>query len=103
VPGVEREAVRLRVPFDVLDLSTVGEFRRWAMGRIRDEVPTDSGSAVVFGLEDVEYVMAAGVQALLDVEAVLAARGQTLLVAAPAPIVTRVLEICGVTERWVVT
>ena len=54
-------------------------------------------------MSDVEYLMAAGVQALVDLYAELRDAGRTLAVANAAPIVVRVLEICGVAERWLVT
>ena len=50
---------------------------------------------MVLDLGDVEFVMAAGVQALLDLEAELADAGRTLAVVGAAPIVVRVLDICG--------
>jgi anti-anti-sigma regulatory factor len=103
VLDVQREAVRLRVPFDALDLASIAAFVRWAAERIRDDVPATPGAAVVLDLGDVELVMAAGVAALLDLDAALAARGQTLHVADPAPIVARVFAICDVPERWLTT
>jgi anti-anti-sigma factor len=68
------------------------------LARIHVEAPTEVD--VVLDLADVEFVMAAGVQALLDLEAVLGERGQSLRVADSAPIVARVLDICGVAARW---
>ena len=88
--------MRLRVPFAVLDLATVDEFRRWVSARI----PADDGVDVLFDLGDVDLLMAAGVQAILDVETGLVAEGRTLGVVGAAPIVRRVLEICGLAERW---
>ena len=99
---VEREAVRFRVPFDALDLATVHEFRRW-LGERLDCATHGAPAAVVLDLSDVEYLMAAGVQALVDLDAELRDAGRTLAVANAAPIVVRVLEICGVAERWLVT
>jgi len=97
---VEREAVRIRVPFEALDLGAAPEFLRWVLARIDADAPPEVH--VVLDLDDVEFVMAAGVQALLDLETVLAERGQTLRVAGAAPIVARVLDICDVATRWIV-
>jgi anti-anti-sigma factor len=94
------EAVRLRVPFDALDLATVDPFLRWA----KDEIACPSAEAagqIVLDLELVEFVMAAGVQALLELEDELCSTARTLAVANPAPIVARVLEICSVADRWI--
>ena len=89
-----------RCPFDALDLGSASQFRRWVLARIHTEAPPEYD--VVLDLDDVEFVMAAGVQALLDLEAELAERGQSLHVAGSAPIVARVLDICGVAARWTV-
>jgi anti-anti-sigma factor len=101
VLDVELEAVRLQVPFAALDLGTVDEFRRWVREQLRDDA--SAGSTVLLDLGDVEFVMAAGIQALLDLEAELADRSRTLGVVGAAPIVVRVLDICGVAERWILT
>jgi anti-anti-sigma factor len=93
---VELEAVRLRVPFAVLDLATVEEFRRWVSAR----VPAEDGVGVLLDLGEVDLVMAAGVQAMVDVDTALEAQGRTLGVVDAAPIVRRVLEICGFAQRW---
>ena len=45
--------------------------------------------------------MAAGVQALVDLDAELARSGRTLSVVGAAPIVVRVLDICGYSGRWI--
>jgi anti-anti-sigma factor len=95
---VEREAVRINVPFDALDLCTATEFVAWVLARVDDDVPPEVD--VVLDLDGVEFVMAAGVQALLDLEAALGERGLSLRVARAAPIVARVLDICGVATRW---
>jgi len=97
---VEREAVRIKVPFDALDFGAASEFLRWVLARVHTEAPPELD--VVLDLEDVEFVMAAGVQALLDLEGVLGERGQSLRVVGSAPIVARVLDICGVAARWTV-
>ena len=92
--------MRCTVPFDALDLATVEDFTRWA----RDQTacgPVDDRRELVLDLGEVEFVMAAGVQALLDLEAELGERERTLGVINAAPIVTRVFAICDV-ERWVV-
>jgi len=95
---VEREAVRIKVPFDALDLGTVSDFLHWALARVDADAPADVD--VELDLDEVEFVMAAGVQALLELESVLEERGQSLRVAGAAPIVVRVLDICGVGARW---
>jgi anti-anti-sigma factor len=97
---VELEAVRFRVPFGALDLATVDEFLDWARDRIR--AGSGVGVGVVFDLGDVEFLMAAGVQALVDLEVELARSGRTLSVVGAAPIVVRVLDICGYSSRWIV-
>jgi len=94
---VELEAVRFRVPFGALDLATVAEFLGWARERIR----SGSGVGVVFDLSDVEFLMAAGVQALVDLDSELARSGRALSVVGAAPIVVRVLDICGYSDRWI--
>lgn len=96
---VRLEALRLPVPFGVLDLATVDEFLRWARSRIRSGTRAD----VVLDLSEVEFLMAAGVQALLDLDADLACEGRTLAVVGAAPIVVRVLDICGYGARWSLT
>jgi anti-anti-sigma factor len=92
---VERDAVCVRVPFEVLDLATADEFARWA-----DEQVEATDGALVLDLGDVEFVMAAGVQALLDLDGRLETSGRTLAVTGSAPIVVRVLTICDLGERW---
>ena len=94
------EAVRIRVPFDALDLATAEPFVRWAKDELactsvgrRRRVSCSTSSAV-------EFVMAAGVQAMLDLEDELRRTRRTLAVANVAPIVVRVLEICDVADRW---
>jgi anti-anti-sigma factor len=94
--AVEIEAVRLRVPFDALDLATVDAFVRWASGQV-DATDGD----MVLDLADVEFVMAAGVQALVDLDARLRCDGRTLAVTDAAPIVVRVLRICGLADGWI--
>jgi anti-anti-sigma factor len=94
------DAVRLTVPFEAIDLANVDEFTRWARDRIATDAPDDG--AVVLDLGEVEFVMAAGVQALLDLDAQLADAGRTLAVVEAAPIVVRVLTICGCADRWIV-
>ena len=85
------------MPFDALDLCTATEFVRWVLARV-DDVPPEVD--VVLDLAGVEFVMAAGVQALLDLDVALEERGLSLRVAGAAPIVARVLDICGVAARW---
>ena len=99
----ELEAVRFRVPFGALDLATVDDFTRWVHDRIRAGAPDEASAAVILDLGDVEFLMAAGVQALVDLDAELAAVGRTLAVAEAAQIVVRVLDICGYADRWIVT
>jgi anti-anti-sigma factor len=94
--------VRCRVPFEALDLATVDDFRRWIHDRIAADAPGGARAAVILDLGDVEFVMAAGVQALVDLDAELTGVGRTLAVAGAAPIVARVLDICGCAERWIV-
>ncbi len=92
--------MRCTVPFAALDLATVEDFTRW----VRDQAacgPTDDRRRLVLDLGEVEFVMAAGVRALLDLEAELGDGERMLGVINAAPIVTRVFAICGV-ERWVV-
>jgi anti-anti-sigma factor len=98
---VDLDALRCRVPFDALDLATVDEFARWVREQLAC-VPADEPRGVVLDLAEVEFVMAAGIRALLDIEAELCERQRTLGVINVAPIVTRVFEICGVDRRWVV-
>jgi len=86
------------VPFDALDLGTASEFLRWVLARVDADAPPEVD--VELELDDVEFVMAACVQALLDLEVALGERGQSLRVAGTAPIVARVLDICGVAARW---
>ena len=93
--------MRCRVPFETLDLATVDEFAQWVRDRTAC-VPIDGPRTVVLDLADVEFVMAAGIQALLDLEAELCERERTLGVINAAPIVIRVFEICGTAQRWVV-
>lgn len=94
--NVELEAVRLVVPFDVLDLATVDPFRSWIAARV---VARDAD--VVLDLSEVELLMAAGVHELLALETELAAHGRALSVANARPIVCRVLRICEV-DGWLV-
>jgi len=98
---VEIDAVRLTVPFEAIDLASVDDFARWVREHIAADPPVRG--AVVLDFGDVEFVMAAGVQALLDLEALLAETGRTLAVVEAAPIVVRVLAICGCADRWVVS
>jgi anti-anti-sigma factor len=98
---VELEAVQCRVPFEALDLATVDDFRRWIHDRIAIDASENAHAAVVLDLGDVEFVMAAGVQALVELDAELTGVGRTLVVAGAAPIVARVLDICGCAERWI--
>jgi anti-anti-sigma factor len=97
---VDLGAVRCLVRFDALDLATVEEFARWARAQSACG-PADDPRGLVLDLGEVEFVMAAGVRALLDLEAELGARDRTLAVMNAAPIVERVFGICGV-RRWIV-
>ena len=92
--------MRLTVPFEAIDVASVDDFARWVREHIAADPPVRG--AVVLDFGDVEFVMAAGVQALLDLEALLAETGRTLAVVEAAPIVVRVLAICGCADRWVV-
>ncbi|MGZ6885693.1 MAG: STAS domain-containing protein [Acidimicrobiia bacterium] len=93
-----RERV-LRVPFEALDVYAAPEFARWtdaALASTAGEGPVH----LVLDLQDVELVMAAGVEALQRLERRIVDDGGTLHLVAAAPIVVRVLEICGVGARW---
>jgi anti-anti-sigma regulatory factor len=93
------QGLRVEVPFDALDLSTVAEFAQWCRETL---VPAPaSAGRVVLDFEGVELVTAAGVQALCDLDAELGGRGLRLGIAAAAPVVVRVLEICDLADRWV--
>lgn len=94
--------MRLTVPFEAIDLATVGTFRRWVGERLATGVPNGARTSVVLDLGAVEFVMAAGVQAMDELDAELAETGRTLAVVSAAPIVTRVLAICGCADRWIV-
>jgi anti-anti-sigma factor len=100
VLDVERNAVRLRVPFDALDLATSDAFLQWARGGLAC-APADT-TTVVLDFGAVEFLMAAGVRALLDLERELCIARRSLVVAGAAPIVVRVLQICAVADRWLI-
>ena len=38
---MEREAVRIGVPFDALDLGTASEFLRWVLARVDADAPPE--------------------------------------------------------------
>jgi anti-anti-sigma factor len=86
----------MRVPFTVLDIGTVTEFRAWV-----ETVAPSRAATVLLDLSDVELVTAAGVSALLAVELELPSGSQLRIVNEP-PIVRRVLAICDLDERWLV-
>jgi anti-anti-sigma factor len=100
---VELEALRLKVPFEALDLATVDDFLRWVHDRIATLAHGGARTSVVLDLGDVEFVMAAGVQALVELDAELTGVGRTLAVTGAQPIVARVLVICGCADRWIVS
>ena len=87
-------AVPRHVPFSVLDIYTVAEFRTWAEA-ITPREPT----TLLLDVSGVELVTATGVSALLAVERELPA-GSQLRMVNELPIVRRVLEICELDERW---
>ena len=87
-------AAPLRVPFAVLDIGTVTEFRAWAAAVAPREPAT-----LLLDLSGVELVTAAGVSGLLDLERALPS-GSQLRIVNELPIVRRVLAICELEERW---
>lgn len=88
------DAPAVDVPFDVLDIETVDEFRFWAKG-----IAATSPAALVLDLAGVALVTAAGISALLDVERELRP-GVPLVIVNAVPIVRRVLAICELDTRW---
>ena len=90
-------AAPLRVPFAVLDMCTVAEFRTWA-----EAIAPQEATTLLLDLSGVELVTATGVSALLAVERELPA-GSRLRIVNEVPIVRRVLEICELDERWLGT
>lgn len=88
------DAAPLPVPFAVLDIGTVAEFRSWA-----EAVAPGQPAALVLDLSGVELVTAAGVSALLALERELPS-GSQLRIVNELPIVRRVLAICELDERW---
>jgi anti-anti-sigma factor len=82
------------VPFAVLDIGTVTEFRAWA-----EAVTATQSETLVLDLSGVELVTAAGVSALLAVERELPP-GSQLRIVNELPIVRRVLAICDLDGRW---
>jgi anti-anti-sigma factor len=98
---VELEGVRCRVPFGALDMASVDDFRRWVHDRIATGVADGARAAFILDLGEVEFVMAAGVQALVELEDELTLVGRTLAVTGAAPIVARVLDICGFADNWI--
>ncbi len=87
-------AAPLRVPFAVLDICTITEFRGWA-----EAIAPTQPATLLLDLSGVELVTAAGVSALLAVERELPSGSQLRIVYEP-PIVRRVLAICDLDERW---
>jgi anti-anti-sigma factor len=85
------------VPFAVLDIGTVTEFRAWA-----EAVMSTRTETLVLDLSGVELVTAVGVSALLAVERELPP-GSQLRIVNELPIVRRVLAICDLDERWLMT
>jgi anti-anti-sigma factor len=92
------ERLRVEVPFDALDLSTVDEFTDWYRTLLSSGA-TGAGD-IVLDFAGVGLVAAAGVRMLCDLEAELLARGGRLAITGAVPIVVRVLQICDVAERW---
>jgi len=99
--AVELEGVRCSVPFAALDLASVDDFRCWVYDRIATGEPEAARAAFILDLGEVEFVMAAGVQALVELDAELNRVGRTLAVTGAAPIVARVLDICGCADRLI--
>ena len=82
------------VPFAVLDIGTVTEFRAWA-----EAVAPREPATMLLDLSGVDLVTAAGVSALLAFEHELPS-GSQLRIVNELPIVRRVLAICELDERW---
>jgi anti-anti-sigma factor len=93
--SVEDPPVLLRVPCAVIDHWTVDEFVVW----VRQHA-TGSGAAVLLDFTDVEFLMAAGVRALVELDDELRDAGRRLTVTNESRIVRRVLEVCELADRF---
>jgi anti-anti-sigma factor len=76
-----------------LDLATVPDVQH----RL-SELPLDAERQVVFDVEGVTFLSAAGVRAVLDAKERVGARGGTFVLRAPSRLVARVLRAAGVED-----